>query len=1033
MTFAQLPLQSLRVLLVCLVLLCCVPQVQVAAQQLGKAASEVASQQLQHGQSLEKEIKPGEIHSYNLEGLAGSFVEINISQRGSNVGVTLFGVNGKVIFSLNTANDADGTEVLPVLADVSGLYRIVVRSRDRRFEGGSYQLTVSQSRTATAQDKSYVSAELLIQQARRLLGKRTEQSKRNAISKYSEALPFLRLAGKREREAAVLNNIALFHESLGSHAEALAFHHQALALRKDVGDSRGSALSLNHIGSLHIALGEIQKGLDYYDQALALGRVEGGRRGEANTLANMGSVYFDLGESERALEFYHRSLKLFRATGGRPREVRLLTSIGFVHFSRGENEKALEFYERALALQQKLKSRGGLGFTQRLIGILHARLGNTQKAFDYLNKALEFERQTANPYTEAQTLTDIGEIYYGSNEKEKAFDYFNHALPLRRATSDQQGEALTLYWIARVERDRGRMPAALAGIMSAISLVEGVRARIGSNDLRVSYFATVQKYYDFYIDLLAELHRQVPTDGYDALALQASERARARGLIELLQEARTGIRRGVDPKLLQREQSLQRQLKERTEEQLQLLSGTHTPAQAKAFIEELAALSSEYAETQSRIRQTSPRYAALMQPKTLSLKEIQQSLDNETVLLEFRLGENRSFLWAVTPASIDLYELPSRAAVERVARSVTESVNARNQRPHGESLEQRRDRLEHAEKEFLKSTTELSRMLFGQVATRFQSKRLLIVSDGALQYVPFAALPAPRTVLVEAKPLEAEGIQVSQASPVDSSSQTSQFLPLVADHEIISLPSASVISVLRKERTAGPTPRKAIAVLADPVFDLDDIRVNQRVGKPVAAKTAETNLPRLPFSRREAESILAVAPPGEGMAALNFRASLATVKSPELAEYRILHFATHGLLDTERPELSAIVLSLVDEQGRPQDGFMRLREIYNLNLPAELVMLSACQTGLGKEIRGEGLVGLTRGFMYAGAERVGTSLWKVDDAATAELMSHFYQAVLKDGKPPAAALRSAQLKMFQQRRWQSPYYWAAFVLHGDWK
>jgi len=1021
------------VLLVFLALVCCVPQFQIAARQSEKAALQVAAQRLQPGQSLEKEIKPGETHSYNLEGIAGSFVQINISQRGSNVGVSLFGVEGRIIFSLNTTNDTEGTEVLPVLTDVSGVYRIVVRSRDRRFEGGRYQLSVSQSRAATPQDRNYVSAELLIQQARRLLVQRTEQSKRNGISKYEEALPFLRLAAKREREATVLNNIALFHESLGSFSEALAFHHQALDLRKDAGDNRSATLSLNHIGSLHIALGEIQKGLDYYNQALTLGRVEGGRRGEANTLANIGSVYFDLGEIERALDFYHRALKLYRAIGGRPREVRLITSIGFVHFSRGENEKALDFYEQALALQQKLKSRGGLNYTQRLIGILHARLGNMQKAFDYLNQALEFERKTANPYTEAQTLTDIGEIYYGSNDKEKAFDHFNQALPLRRATGDLQGEALTLYWIARVERDRGRMPAALSGIMSALSLVEGMRARISSNDLRVSYFATVQKYYDFYIDLLAELHRQVPSGGYDALALQASERARARGLIELLQESRTDIRQGVDPALLQREQSLQRQWNERKEEQLQLLSGTHTPAQAKAFIEELAALSTEYAETQSRIRQTSPRYAALMQPKTLSLKEIQQSLDNETLLLEFRLGETRSFLWAVTPASMDLYELPSRAVVERVARRVTESVNARNHRPLDESLEQRRERLEQAEREFLNSTTELSRMLFSQVAARVQSKRLLIVSDGALQYVPFAALPAPRTVLLRANGLEAQGIQVSGTGTLDSSSQTSEFLPLVADHEIISLPSASVISVLRKERTARPSTRKAVAVLADPVFDRDDIRVKQRAGKPIAAKTAETNLPRLPFSRREAESILAAAPPGEGMAALNFSASLATVKSSALAEYRILHFATHGLLDTERPELSAIVLSLVDEQGQPQDGFMRLREIYNLNLPAELVMLSACQTGLGKEIRGEGLVGLTRGFMYAGASRVGTSLWKVDDAATAELMSHFYQAVLKEGKPPAAALRSAQLKMLQQRRWQSPYYWAAFVLQGDWK
>jgi len=1031
LTFPHFP--QLRLFLICLPFLCCVLPSQLAAQQSKNrlATSQVAAQSLQSGQSVEREIKPGEIHAYNLEGIAGSFVEINISQRGSNVGVSLFGVNGKLTFSLNTTNDTEGTEVLPVLTEVSGVYRIVVRSRDRRFEGGRYQLSVSQSRAATPRDRNYVSAELLIQQARRLLVRRTEQSKRNAISKYKEALPFLRLSGKREREATVLNNIALFHESLGGFSEALAFHHQALDLRKGTGDDRGAALSLNHIGALQIALGEIQKGLDDYNQALAFARVDGGRRGEANTLANIGSVYFDLGESERALDFYDRALKLYRAIGGRPREVRLLTSIGSVHFSRGDNEKALELYERALALQKELNSRGGRNYTQRLIGLLHARLGNRQKAFDYLNQALEFERQIGNPYSEAQTLTDLGELYYGSNEKEKAFDYFNQALPLRRSTGDRQGEALTLYWIARLERDRGQMPAALAGITSAVNLIEGMRARIGSNDLRVSYFATVQKYYDFYIDLLAELHRQVPSGGYDALALQASERARARGLIELLQETRTDIRRGVDPALLQREQSLQRQLNERTEEQMQLLSGTHTPAQAKALVEKLAALSTEYAELQSRIRQTSPRYAALMQPEMLSAKGIQQSLDNETLLLEFRLGETRSFLWAVTPVSIDLFELPSRAEVERVARRVTESVNARNQRPQDESLEQRRERLEQAEKEFLKSTTELSRMLFSQVAARFQSKRLLIVSDGALQYVPFAALPAPRTVLLGENGTEAKGVQVSQSSKVDS--QESEFSPLVADHEIISLPSASVIAVLRKERTTRPSTRKAVAVLADPVFDQDDIRVNQRAVKPVASRFAQTNLPRLPFSRREAESILAAAPPGKGMAALNFRASLALVKSPALAEYRILHFATHGLLDTERPELSAIVLSLVDEQGRPQDGFMRLREIYNLSLPAELVMLSACQTGLGKEIRGEGLVGLTRGFMYAGAARVGTSLWKVDDAATAELMSHFYQAVLREGKTPAAALRHAQMKMWPQKRWRSPYYWAAFVLQGDWK
>jgi CHAT domain-containing protein len=169
------------------------------------------------------------------------------------------------------------------------------------------------------------------------------------------------------------------------------------------------------------------------------------------------------------------------------------------------------------------------------------------------------------------------------------------------------------------------------------------------------------------------------------------------------------------------------------------------------------------------------------------------------------------------------------------------------------------------------------------------------------------------------------------------------------------------------------------------------------------------------------------------MKAVDFQASRATAISPELANYRIVHFASHGLLNSQHPELSGLVFSLIDKKGKPQEGFLTLQDIYNLNLPAELVVLSACETGLGKEISGEGLIGLTRGFMYAGASRVVASLWKVSDVATAELMAEFYRSMEKDGLAPAAALRAAQVKMWKQKRWRSPYYWAAFQLQGEWR
>jgi CHAT domain-containing protein len=192
------------------------------------------------------------------------------------------------------------------------------------------------------------------------------------------------------------------------------------------------------------------------------------------------------------------------------------------------------------------------------------------------------------------------------------------------------------------------------------------------------------------------------------------------------------------------------------------------------------------------------------------------------------------------------------------------------------------------------------------------------------------------------------------------------------------------------------------------------------------------SLSRLPWSAREAKTIARLAPDNQLFSAVGFKANRKTATSVELSKYRFLHFATHGIMDLDHPELSGIVLSMFDEKGQPQDGYLRLHEIYNLNLPAELVVLSACQTGVGKQIKGEGLIALTRGFMYAGAKSVVASLWKVDDAATADLMAEFYKQIFTHKLKPAAALRAAQLEIANRKHRNSPYYWAGFFLQGEW-
>jgi len=286
--------------------------------------------------------------------------------------------------------------------------------------------------------------------------------------------------------------------------------------------------------------------------------------------------------------------------------------------------------------------------------------------------------------------------------------------------------------------------------------------------------------------------------------------------------------------------------------------------------------------------------------------------------------------------------------------------------------------------------------------------------------------------------------------------RTYKSYPLIINHEIVNLPSASSLAALRRELAGRAPAPEIVAVIADPVFGGADERIQKNVGNvaalnsqqavrsaaerevfssalEVGATDAQQQLQRLIFSRREADEITRLAGAKGSFKALDFAANRATALGSNLSRYRIIHFATHSLLNSQHPELSGIVLSLVDEEGRPQDGFLRLHDIYNLKLAADLVVLSACKTGLGKEIKGEGLVGLTRGFLYAGAPRVVASLWKVDDRATAELMKLFYQRMLRDGLRPAAALRSAQIDMWKQPRWAAPYYWAGFTLQGEWK
>ncbi|NJM63542.1 MAG: CHAT domain-containing protein, partial [Oscillatoriales cyanobacterium RU_3_3] len=327
-------------------------------------------------------------------------------------------------------------------------------------------------------------------------------------------------------------------------------------------------------------------------------------------------------------------------------------------------------------------------------------------------------------------------------------------------------------------------------------------------------------------------------------------------------------------------------------------------------------------------------------------------------------------------------------------------------------------------KRVAEASANLSQLILQPAAAQLGQKRLLIVPDGVLHYTPFAAL------------------SLTQAAEQNASNF------LIARHEIITLPSASTLGILRQNYADRKQPSRTLAIVADPVFSLDDERVKGKVTQATTEKLESNNLglsrssrasnmswppKRLPFTRQEADIILSLVPSVARSQQFDFAATRATATDGSLANYQIVHFATHGIANSQNPELSGILMSMVDDKGNLVNGFLRLTDIFNLKLAANLVVLSACQTGLGQNIQGEGMVGLTRGFMYAGAQRVGVSLWNVDDEGTSVLMQKFYQKMLQEKLAPAAALRAAQMELMSQEKWRSPYYWAAFMLQGEWK
>lgn len=1049
---------------------------------------------LAYGATLRWPLGGGEKHVYAVSASAGQYLRVVVEQQGIDVVLSMLAADGGVVIKADNSNGTRGSESVSLVSTGEETFRFKVEAREPRAKTASYSIRVAEQRVATAADAGRITAERALAAGESLRAEGSLNSLNQSLARYQESFELFSAAGdiagaavalldmgksnyfllnmeesaKKYGEAMRLFEGAGLHLdegvaglyigqaklALGENAEALKFYERALELFTAAEDERFISFALNEMGRAYYLRGDVNKALEYYGRALPIRHALNDRKGESFTLLAMGRAYSNgFGDDARAREHYDQALTLLKEIDNRRLIAQTLGDLGRLDYKAGKYDAALKRYNEAL-LAVVDGDQGVKAEILTYIGLVYSAWGQHGEAIEkYFSPALRLQ-EGRDPLGRARTLQYMGRAYAGLGDETRALQHLHESLELWQKVLHRAAEADTRYYIAAVESSRGQFAEATHQIKAALPVIEALRTATANQSLRDNFFASAQKYYELYIDVSMRWFERTGDKSLEALALKISESKRARALLDTLVEAKADIRRGVsDPELLDREAALQSALS--AQSLRQMISDHLKPEQAAAVRKRFDSMIAEFYALDAEIRTKSPHYAALIRPTPVSVEQVQkQLLASNQALLEYSLGDERSYLWAVTKDSVTSYVLPRRAEIEPVVMRHIKALTARNVDIEGESEEARDGRIERADAESKTTAADLGRLLaLDRAAPATGAERLLIVADGKLQYLPFASLLVP------------------VRSGASGAAQFRQWLgdgdaliPLLFYHELEEPPSMSVVAEFKqKPRDAEKhAPSKTIAVIADPVFNTDDERccksLPRRVSgqksvqrQPLAGQPATVGrdtargadlvsggkrIDRLRFTQLEAEEILSLFPHDQGLKAVGFDANLSLLTNQQkLAPYRILHFATHGLLNTEHPELSGILLSMLDEQGRRQNGFLQMHQIYNLHLPADIVVLSACETAIGREMKGEGLNSISRGFMYAGAKRVVASLWEVNDASTSQLMKGFYQSLQlgTESGPmrPAAALRAAQLQLMRQRIWRNPYYWATFVVQGS--
>lgn len=805
-----------------------------------------------------------------------------------------------------------------------------------------------------------------------------------AAEAYARALPLLVAVGDEGTAAVTRHNLAGVHHLRGDDPTALELYGEALAVFERSGAGQRAAETLNNLGQTYRYLGEPQAALDHFERAARAFVALGDLRRTTEIRVNQAALWRFLGRPERCVALLEPRVPATRERGEPKGLADVMQILGRCREDAGDGDGADDAYREALALRRAIGDRVGEASTLRAIGARSLDAGALDEGLAQLGEALSIARSLGRVPIEQRLASQIAEGHRRAGNREAAWHHAMASLELARSSAGPEGLFQARALLMRLAHEDARVQDARTHGEAAMTTIEGLRSELIGPARRADFFATVRAFFEDYLDVLVSSATDEPDGPWVAEAFRVAEHARARSLLDRVGEGDRVL--DDDPAAAAHRERLRRALEGRADARRAALAADDDD-RAAALDRTIRDIVNRLDALDVAARRGSSR---LSRPPIIDLETVRtQLLGPREAMLAYLVGSRASVAWLVTRSRAEVYTLPGHDSLASLSQSVFAGWSLLDLTAEG------------AATAAATAATALAEAILPSTLQALDAERLLVVPDGTLAQVPFAALPF------------GDGVVIDRFA-------------------VATLSSASVLAALRARTGAPRSGRTLLAVLADPVFEGADPRLGD---SPPDHRTSSSRRSepwsRLPATAREAASIGRIAAAFGDVSTATGLAANRSRLAAEAPRARILHLATHAVLDDRDPALSGVVLSQVDDQGQEIGGFVRLHEIYDLPIAADLVVLSACATAAGRALRGEGRIGLTRGFLAAGARAVLATSWPIDDRAGAVMMEAFYEALLEQRATPVEALRRAQNIMRRRGRFRHPSYWAGYVLHGD--